>query len=97
MQLGRDTEAADALRLAVASNPTYAQSHALLAAALALAGVDAEARASLAAFHRAEPVTTLDALARHCAVPFETTLPLYQARNKRLLDGLRRAIGSFAP
>ena len=64
---------------------------ALLAAALALAGDDAAARAAMALFRRAEPYTPLDALAQRCAAPFEATDPLYKERNKRVLDGLRRA------
>jgi TolB-like protein/tetratricopeptide (TPR) repeat protein len=91
LQLGRDAEAVEALRLAAASNPTFAPSHALLAAALALAGDDAAARVAMAEFRRAEPNTPLEALARRAAVPHEATDPLYQARNARVLEGLRRA------
>jgi len=97
IQLGRDTEAVDALRLAVASNPTFALSHALLAAALALAGEDAAARAAMAEFRRAEPDTPVEALARRAAVPFEATDPLYKSRNARVLDGLRLAAALAAP
>ena len=87
----------DALRLAVASNPTFAPLHAFLAAALALAGDDGAARAAMAAFRRAEPDTPLDVLARRSAVPFEATDPLYQDRNARVLEGLRHAAGLLAP
>ena len=95
-QLGRDREAADALRLAVASNPTFAPSHALLGAALALAGEDTQAGAAMAAFRRAEPRTSVEALVQRCAVPHEATDPLYQSRNARVLEGLRRAAGAAA-
>ena len=91
LQLGRDREATDALRLAVASNPTFALSHALLAAALVLAGEDVQAGAAMAAFRRAEPTITMDALAWRAAVPLAATDPLYQSRNARVLAGLRRA------
>ena len=93
MQLGRDAEAVDALRLAVASNPGFALLHGLLAAALALAGDDAQAQAAMAEFRRAEPAMALDVLAQRSSVPFEVTDPLYQARNARVLEGLRRAAG----
>ncbi len=91
LQLGRDKEAVDALRLAVASNPTFALSHALLAAALALVGEEKTARAAMAAFRRAEPDTCVDVLAWRAAVPIEATDPLYRSGNARVLDGLRRA------
>ncbi len=91
MQLGRDAEAVAALRLAVASNPTFAPSYALLAAALVLAGEDAAARATMAEFRRAEPGTPMEQLARRSAVPFEATDAAYRARNARVLEGLRRA------
>ena len=96
IQLGRDAEAVDVLRLAVASNPIFAHAHALLAAALALAGEDAAARATMAAFRRAEPETPVEALARRLAMPFEATDPLDQGRNARVLEGLRRAAAAAA-
>lgn len=91
IQLGRDREAADALRLAATSNPGFAPTHGLLAAALALSGDDLAARAALAQFRRAEPDTSVEVLARRTAVPFEATAPLYQSRNERVLEGLRHA------
>ena len=97
LQLGRDAEAVDTLRLTVASNPAFAPSHALLAAALALSGDDAHARAAMAEFRRAEPDTLIEVLGRRSAVPYEATEPLYQARNARLLEGLRRAAGLATP
>lgn len=93
MQLGRDVEAVDALRLSVANNPTFTPSYALLAAALALAGEDVAARAAMADFRRAEPDTPVDALAERSAVPFEATDAVYRQRNERVLEGLRRADG----
>ena len=96
IQLGRDAEAVDVLRLAVASNPIFAHAHALLAAALALVGEDAAARATMAAFRRAEPETPVEALARRSAMPFEATDPLDQGLNARVLEGLRRAAAAAA-
>ena len=91
IQLGRDAEAVDVLRLAVGNNSTFAFSHALLAAALALMGDDAHAKTAMAEFRRAEPDTSVEMLARRCAVPYEATDLLYRSRNERVLGGLRRA------
>lgn len=96
IQLGSDAEAAQVLRQAVASNPTFAFSHALLAAALALGGDVTAARAAMAEFRRAEPETPVATLARRSAVPFEATDALYRSRNERVLEGLRRAAGLAA-
>ena len=91
IQLGRDAEAAEALRLAVESNPAHAPSYAYLAAALALSGDADRARQELAEFRSAEPGMTLAAFARRSSVPLDATAPAYHSRNGRLLDGLRRA------
>jgi tetratricopeptide (TPR) repeat protein len=91
LQLGRDEEAAETLRLAIASNPTHAALHALLAAALVLGGDSMNAGLEMAEFRRAEPTTPVDVLARRSAVPYEATDPLYRARNERVLEGLRKA------
>ena len=97
IHLGRDAEAVTVLRLAVVSNPAFALSHALLAAALALTSEDAAARAAIAEFRRAEPDMPVEVLARRSAVPFEATDPLYRSRNARVLEGLRRAASLLAP
>ena len=91
IQLGRDAEAAEALRLAIESNPAHAPSYAYLAAALALSGDDVRARQELEEFRAAEPRTTMDMFARRSPVPLHATAPAYRSRNGRLLDGLRRA------
>jgi TolB-like protein/tetratricopeptide (TPR) repeat protein len=91
LQLGRDAEAAEVLRLALANHPNYAALHALLAAALVLSGDRVNARLEMAEFRRAEPATPIDVLARRSAVPYDATDPLYRARNERVLDGLREA------
>ncbi len=88
LELGRDIEAVEALRLSIAGNPTFAGTHALLAAALAMAGQDDAARAALAVFRRAEPDAALDDVAQ------PTPLPPAQDRlpgGRRVLEGLRRA------
>ena len=94
IQLGREAEAVDALRVAIESNPNYAQYHALLAAALALSGDIEHARAEIAVFKRAEPGVCIEALAKRSAVPYEATDPVYRSRNERLLVGLRLASGA---
>ena len=91
IQLGRDAEAAEALRLAIESNPAHAPSYAYLAAALVLSGDGDRARLELAEFRAAEPGTTLDVFARRSPVPLDATAPAYRSRNGRLLDGLRQA------
>ena len=91
IQLGRDAEAVSALRLAIESNPNYAQYHALLAAALALSGDLTQARVELAFFRRAEPDISVDEFIQRSAVPYALTDPLYRNRNARVLEGLRRA------
>jgi TolB-like protein len=88
LELGRDMEAVEAFRLSIAGNPTFAATHALLAAALAMAGQDDAARAAITVFRRAEP----DAALEYVAQP----TPLYPAQGhlpggRRVLEGLRRA------
>ena len=91
IHLGRDAEAAAALRLAIDSNPSHASFHALLAAALALAGDHERARMEMAQFHNAEPATTMDVLAQRSAVPLDATHRLYRSQNERLIGGFRQA------
>ena len=91
VHLGRDVEAAEVLRSAIDSNPAYAPCHALLAAALVLAGDRERARMEMAQFHNAEPATTVDVLAWRSPVPLEATDRLYRSRNERLIDGFRQA------
>jgi TolB-like protein/Flp pilus assembly protein TadD len=91
IHLGRDKEAAEALRLAIDSNPAHAPFHALLAAALMLAGDHERARMAMAQFRNAEPATTMDMLAWRSAVPLEATDRLYRSQNERLLHGFRVA------
>ncbi len=91
IQVGRNADAVGTLRLAVGSNPNFAPGHALLAAALALAGENVPAQTAMSAFRRIEPAMPFEAIARCSAVPFEATHSVYQSRNERVLDGLHRA------
>ena len=91
IQLGRDAEAADALRLAIVSNPNHAPLHALLGAALLLAGDPGSASAAVAGFRLADPGCPIEAIATRSAVPIEATAASYRERNQRLAYGLRRA------
>ncbi len=97
IQLGREAEAVAVLRLAIESNPNYAQYHALLAAALALSGDFEQARVEFAVVLRAEPGLSIDVLAKRSAVPYAATNPVYRSRNERLLTGLRLASASLPP
>lgn len=91
IHLGRDAEAAAALRLAIGSNPSHTSLHAFLAAALVLTGDHERARMEMAQFHNAEPATTMDVLAWRSAVPLEATNWLYRSRNERVIEGFRQA------
>ncbi len=91
MQLGRDAEAVEALRLAIESNPVHAPAHAYLAAALLLVGDREGARIEWAEFRQAEPAMTLEALSQRSPVPVEATAPAYRQQNQRVLDALRAA------
>ena len=91
IHLGRDAEAAEALRLAIGSNPSHASFHALLAAALVLTGDHKRARMEMAQFYNVEPATTVDMLAWRSPVPLEATDPAYRSRNERLINGFRLA------
>jgi len=92
MQLGEYAGAAEALRLATESNPTYRRCKAYLAAAEALAGDVEQAKRHMAEFLALDPGITVHEFAvRRSAVPIETVSPIYLRENERILDGLRRA------
>jgi hypothetical protein len=90
MQLGRDEEAADALRLAVESRPGWAMGHALLAAALLLAGHNADARRHYAEFQALAGDPEAESPAWRESVPDASTARSYCVRNQRIVDALRR-------
>ncbi len=92
MHLGRDSEAVEALRLAVQSNPHLPRDWAFLAAAEALIGNVDDARLHLAKYDQDDPGMTVQRFARErSSVPLEALTPSYWHGYERILDGLRRA------
>jgi tetratricopeptide (TPR) repeat protein len=92
MQLGDDAGAVDALRQALDSNPGYLRGKAMLAAAEALNGNLAAARAHLAEYAAAEPQMTAQRFAeQRSSVPPDAVSATYRQENERIRDGLRRA------
>jgi hypothetical protein len=92
MHLGRDTEAVEALRLAVHSNPYLPRDRAFLAAAEALAGNIDDARLHLARYDKFDPgMTVLRFAEERSSVPLEAVTPAYLRGHERILEGLRRA------
>jgi TolB-like protein/Flp pilus assembly protein TadD len=92
MQLGRDAEALDALREALASNPSFNRARALLAAAEALMGDSENARRSMAKFMAAEPaMTILQFVEQRSHVPLQAVDARYLQENDRIVLGLRLA------
>src|SRR5262249_5297585 len=89
--LGRDTDAIDALTAAMNANPKASDTYALLAAAYALAGHGAEARAALAIYERYRPGVHVMTYRVRAPVPVELTAPAYQRQRERLKQGLRLA------
>ncbi|HUN41332.1 MAG TPA: hypothetical protein VMU81_13660 [Acetobacteraceae bacterium] len=92
IHLGRDTEAVEALRLAVHSNPYLARDRAFLAAAEALVGNIDDARFHLAKYAEVDPGMTIQRFAaERSSVPVEAVNPAYRGGHERILEGLRRA------
>jgi TolB-like protein/Flp pilus assembly protein TadD len=92
MHLGRDTEAVEALRLAVHSNPHLPRDRAFLAAAEALAGNIDGARLHLAKCDKFDPGMTVQRFANErSSVPLAAVSPAYLRGHERILEGLRRA------
>jgi tetratricopeptide (TPR) repeat protein len=92
MHLGRDTEAVEALRLAVHSNPHLARDRAFLAAAEALVGNIDDASRHLAKYDEIDPGMTVQRFAEERnSVPLEAVSPAYLRGDERILKGLRRA------
>lgn len=88
MQLGSDTEAVAALRLAVEGNPAWARGHALLAAALWLSGEHPEARDHYAEFTRRLPDAEARAPSRVSPVPADRVSDAYRRHDARILCAL---------
>ena len=92
IQIGRDGEAVEALRLAVHSNPHFARGRAYLAAAEALVDNVDQARLHLAKLDELDPGMTIKRFAEErSSVPLDAVSPSYLCGNERLLNGLRRA------
>ncbi|HEX4173342.1 MAG TPA: tetratricopeptide repeat protein [Acetobacteraceae bacterium] len=92
MHLGRDTEAVEALRLAVHSNPHLSRDRAFLAAAEALVGNIDDASRHLAKYDEIDPGMTVQRFAEERnSVPLEAVSPAYLRGDERILKGLRRA------
>jgi TolB-like protein/Flp pilus assembly protein TadD len=92
MHLGRDTEAVEALRLAVHCNPHSVRDRAFLAAAEALVGNVDDACLQLAKYDEVDPGMTVQRFAEErSSVPLEAVRPAYRRGCERILEGLRRA------
>src|SRR5262249_46685949 len=89
--LGQDDEAIRALLAALDANPRNASPHAFLAAAYALTGRDAEARAALAAYLQKRPDARVSTFRLRSPVPLALTDPAYQRLRARLSEGLHKA------
>ena len=92
MHLSRDTEAVEALQLAVHSNPHFSRGRAFLAAAEALAGDIDGAKERMAEYAEIDPGMTVRRFAtERSSVPLEAVSPCYVRGLERILEGLRRA------
>ena len=92
MQVRRDQEAAEVLRLAMECNPGWPLGAAPLAAAEALAGHIEQARLLLGEFNESDPGMTISrSFQERSSVPLTSVIPVYLGENEHILDGLRRA------
>ncbi|MBV8410928.1 MAG: tetratricopeptide repeat protein [Alphaproteobacteria bacterium] len=92
MQLGRDAEAVDTLREALANNPGYHRVRALLAAAEALHGEAENGRRSMAEFMAVEPAMTIRKfMEQRSHVPLHAVNAGYLQENERIGHGLALA------
>jgi hypothetical protein len=92
MQLGHDAEAAEALRLALHSNPHYVRGRAYLAAAESLLGDIGRAKVHLDKLAELDPGMTIRRFVEERnSVPLDTVSSAYLRGNDRMLEGLRRA------
>jgi TolB-like protein/Flp pilus assembly protein TadD len=92
MQLGQDAEAAEALRLALHSNPNYVRGRAYLAAAEALLGDIDRAKVHLDKMAELDPGMTIRRFVEERnSVPLDAVSSAYLRGNDRMLEGLRRA------
>ncbi|HUA77309.1 MAG TPA: hypothetical protein VMA86_06530 [Acetobacteraceae bacterium] len=92
LHLGRDTEATEALQLALQNNPHFVLGWAFLAAAEALAGNIGRARLHLAHYDELDPGMTIRRFgSERGSVPLESVSGEYLRGHERILQGLRRA------
>lgn len=90
--MGQDVEAAEALRLALHSNPQYVRGRAFLAAAEALAANIDGARFQLAKLDELDPGMTIRRFVEErTSVPLNAVNLAYLRGNERMMEGLRRA------
>jgi hypothetical protein len=76
------------LRLAVYCNPDYAPAIAYLAAAEALTGNLAAARAQISKFAQLDPGVTIDSFVEdRSPVPLDAVSPVYLKEFQRILEG----------
>jgi tetratricopeptide (TPR) repeat protein len=87
LHLQRDGEAIDWLNKSAALNPSNFFTHMFLASALALSGLEAEAKAQLAELLRLKPEFTLS----HFKAVEPSDVPAFRAQRERIYEGLRRA------
>jgi adenylate cyclase len=91
VHLDRYAEAAEALRLALYSNPDASRNRAFLAAAEALAGDMDRAKRHLAEYNELDPGMTIRRfIMDRNSVPLEAVSPADLRGMERILDGLRR-------
>jgi TolB-like protein/cytochrome c-type biogenesis protein CcmH/NrfG len=91
MQLGHDAEAAEALRLALHSNPHYVRGRVYLAAAESLLGDIGRAKVHLDKLAEFDPGMTIRRFVEERnSVPLDAVSSDYLRGNDRMLEGLRR-------
>jgi TolB-like protein/cytochrome c-type biogenesis protein CcmH/NrfG len=92
LHLEQDASAAEALRLAIHTNPDFARGWAFLAAAEALGGNIDVARQHLEKYDELDPGMTIQSFSEErSSVPLDAVSPVYLRGNERILEGLRRA------
>jgi tetratricopeptide (TPR) repeat protein len=91
LQLGRDAEAAETLRLAVHNNPNNARQRAYLAAAELLVGNVDGAKLHVSWLSGLDPGLTIKRFVEErSSVPLAAVSPIYRRENERIFDALRQ-------
>jgi adenylate cyclase len=91
LALKQDDQAIECARRAIAINPSFSLSHALLAAVLALTGHEAEAGDEVQRFTALSNIKSIAALMKSGAVPPPSADPRVRAPFDRAIEGLRKA------